>query len=713
MAKSKKVPVIMQMEALECGAASLAMIMAYYGKWVSLDRARAACGISRDGASAKDLVRAAREYGMEVKAYRAKSGALEKLPVPSILFWDHCHFVVYCGVKGKTVSLNDPARGRVKVSLDEFEESFSEVVIYPTPGDQFVADGQKPSVMAFARKKLKGAAAAIVVVALISLLDSAVGIVEPALQKVFTDSLLPQYHPEWVEPFMAIMVGVLIFSLVISWLKSVYLLRVKGRFAIEANCTFLWRLLCMPMRFYSQRYAGDLISRQRDNAGITDNLIDVLAPIAINAVMMILYLTVMLRYSVTLTLVGIATAVINMIVAQISVDKTMDMSRVAFREAGMLDSVTMSGIEMIETIKASGAEAGYFERWSGYQASESYESNRMTKINAWLGAIPQFVSELADLLVLVIGAWLIMHGEFTAGTLLAFQSFLTSFLNPVSDLTNAGTTIQTMRASMERVEDVMTYPTDVNPLDANPIDDDAQKLSGDIVIEDVTFGYTINQPPVIKNFSLRVKPGQKVALVGSSGSGKSTITNLLSGLYEPWSGSITIDGKPLKSIDRFIFTSSVAVVTQDITLFEDTVANNIKMFDDSIESYDVILAANDARLHSEIMAHGGYSETLIEGGRNFSGGQRQRMEIARALAQDPTIIILDEATSALDAKTEYEVIQRITQRGITCVIVAHRLSTIRDCDEIVVLQDGVAVERGTHEQLLNMGGLYEKLITTE
>ena len=383
------------------------------------------------------------------------------------------------------------------------------------------------------------------------------------------------------------------------------------------------------------------------------------------------------------------------------------------RDKGKLAASTVSGIQIIETIKASGAETGYFQKWAGYQASVNAQGTKFTRLNQYLGMIPAFVSTLANAVVLVLGVWLCMRGQFTLGMVAAFQSFLASFLNPAQTLITAGQTIQEMRTQMERVEDVMEYPDDAlfasNAAAGEP---DYEKLSGDVEIDNITFGYSRLDQPLIENFSLRMKPGSRVAFVGTSGCGKSTLSKLISGLYQPWSGEIRFDGKLISEIDRAVFTSSVAVVDQDIILFEDTVANNIKMWDDSIADFEMILAARDAQIHDDIMARpGGYQQKLTEGGRDLSGGQRQRIEIARVLAQDPHIVIMDEATSALDARTEYEVVKAVADRGITCIIIAHRLSTIRDCDEIIVLDHGKVVERGTHEELYARGGVYAELIS--
>ena len=425
----------------------------------------------------------------------------------------------------------------------------------------------------------------------------------------------------------------------------------------------------------------------------------------------------MIRYSLVLTLVGICSIIVNIIISRMISSMRINMTRGILRDSGKLSSTTVSGIEMIETIKASGAEDGFFEKWAGYQASVNRQETQFTKQSWFLNMIPNLVSVLTNSTVLMLGVYFAMTSNFTVGMIMAFQSFLASFSAPADSLISAGQTIQEMRTSMERIEDVMQYPSDIC-YESKRVESEGEasysKLKGNIELRNVTFGYSRLAPPLIKDFNLSLKPGSRVAFVGPSGCGKSTLSKLISGLYQPWSGEILFDGKPINEIDRNVFTGSLAVVDQDIILFEDSISNNIKMWDASIEDFEMIMAARDASLHEDIMYRdGGYQCKLIEGGRNFLGGQRQRLEIARVLAQDPTIIIMDEATSALDAKTEYDVVQSIKDRGITCIVVAHRLSTIRDCDEIIVLDKGMVAERGTHEELFARGGIYKELVSNE
>ena len=711
-----KVPVVMQMETLECGAASLAMVMAYYGKWVPLEQVRLDCGVSRDGSNAKNVLVAARSYGFEAQGFRCEVGALKKdMSYPCIIHWNFNHFVVLDGFKGDWAYLNDPARGEVKVSMEEFDRSFTGICLQITPGPDFQPGGKPKSTIAFARKRLVGAGAAVAFVMLSSVIGYLFGIINPIFSRFFMDRLLTGENRELLMPFIVLMSVMAVAQVIVAWIQAIYELKISGKMALVGSSTFMWKVLRMPLEFFTQRMAGDILQRQGTNASIAATLVNTFAPLLLNTIMMFFYLIVMLRYSVLLTMVGIVTIILNLLMSQIISAKRVNITRVQMRDSGKLVAATVSGIQMVETIKASGAENGYFQKWSGYQASVNAQSVKYAKLNQYLGLIPALLTTLADAAVLILGVWLSMQGSFTLGKVMLFQGFLSSFMAPATTLISAGQMIQEMRTEMERVEDVMEYPTD-SAFAELPLDEDADysKLTGQIDIKDVSFGYSRLGKPLIQNFSMSMKPGSRVAFVGTSGCGKSTLSKLISGLYQPWSGEILFDGKPISEIDRSVFTGSVAVVDQDIVLFEDTIANNIKMWDESIEDFEMILAARDAQIYDDIMAReGGFYSRLTEGGKDLSGGQRQRIEIARVLAQDPSVIIMDEATSALDAKTEYELVKAVKDRGITCIVIAHRLSTIRDCDEIIVLDKGVVVERGTHEELYAKGGFYTELISSD
>ena len=711
--KILRVPVILQLEALECGAAALAMVMAYYGKWVPLEQVRNDCGVSRDGSSAKNIYKAAEHYGFKVKAYRMTPEALmEQGKFPCILHWNFNHFVVLCGFKGDHAVINDPARGRVRITWEEFDKAFTGVTIIPVPGEDFARSGQRKSTLDFAKKRLAGAGTAMVFFMLTTILSSVFGVINPVMTKVFLDRIISGSNPDWLMPFVGMMTTIAAVQLVAAWVQAIFSLKIHGKMAAIGNTSYMWKILSMPIHFFSQRMAGDIQSRQKTNASIAGTLINTFAPLMINTIMLVFYLVLMLKQSVMLTAIGLGTLFLNILASGIISAKRVNITRVQQRDVAKLDSTTVTGIEMIETIKASGAESGYFQKWAGYQASVNTQSVKLARHESFVGRITMLLSTMANYAVMVIGIWFIMNDQFTLGTLQMFQGFLASFMSPAMTLVNAGQTIQEMRTQMERVDDVMEYPSDGNlitvPMDEN---EEMQKLSGEIEIRNITFGYSRVAEPLITGFSMSIKPGSKVAFVGRSGCGKSTLSRLISGLYNPWSGEILFDGKPRNKIPREVITGSVAVVDQDITLFEGTFADNIKMWDESIEDFEMILAARDAQIHNDIMLReGGYHYKITSGGRDLSGGQRQRLEIARVLAQDPSILILDEATSALDTKTEADLINAVTNRGITCIVIAHRLSTIRDCDEIIVLENGHVVERGTHDELMALGGAYAELI---
>ncbi len=770
-----RVPVIMQLEALECGAASLAMVMAYYGKWVPLEQVRTDCGVSRDGSNAKNIYLAAENYGFDVEAYRMSPEELrEGGRFPCIIHWNMNHFLVLDGFKGNKVYLNDPARGALKVTWEEFDRSFTGVTLIPVPSENFEPEGRPKSTLAFAMKRLAGAGAAVVFVMLVTAISYLFGIVNSVNSRIFMDRILSGLNGDWLYPFIYLLILLAVLQLMAAWARAIYSLKINGKMAVVGSSSYMWKVLHLPMEFFSQRLAGDIQSRLELNAEIAGTLVNTFAPLLLNTAMMVFYLLLMIRQSLLLTAVGLTALLLNMVLSAVISKKRINITRVQMRDAGKLDAATVTGISMIETIKASGAENGFFQKWAGYQASVNAAVVRGERTNQILGAIPAFLAMLANYTVLILGILLTMKGRFSLGAVLMFQGFLTSFMEPAMTMVEAGQTIQEMRTQMERVEDVMDYPEDpvfsgkpagnktvaerlagnknvVDKVAGNeavadrlagdktvadkvagnktvaerlaestirtgglPVNAELKKLGGNVELKHISFGYSRLAPPLIEDFSLSLKSGQRVALVGPSGCGKSTISRLLSGLYQPWSGEILFDGKAPVAYPRDVLTGSLAVVDQDIILFSDTVANNIKMWDESIQDFEMILAARDAQIHEDIMAlPGGYRHRLTNGGKNLSGGQRQRLEIARVLAQDPTIIILDEATSALDARTEYELVNAIRDRGITCMIIAHRLSTVRDCDEILVMDQGRVVERGRHEDLMKKGGAYADLVTSE
>ncbi|MCL2279640.1 MAG: NHLP family bacteriocin export ABC transporter peptidase/permease/ATPase subunit [Oscillospiraceae bacterium] len=709
MKKVTKTPFIMQMETLECGAAALCMVLAHYGKWIPLEQVRSDCGVSRDGCNARNIYRAAVSYGLKPTAYRMEPEELRNIECPAIIHWNFNHFVVLNGFKKKCAVINDPGRGTVEVSLAEFDQAFTGIVLVFETTENFVPEGKPRSVLRFAMARMKGTLAAFVFVFLMGAFASLVDILNPVFTRIFMDDILSGQNRQWLIPFIIAMLVALFIRLVLSVINSIYRLRMEGKFAVSANAEFMWHVFRLPMDFFSQRYVGDIMIRQGSNEGIASMIISQLSPILINMGLMVFYFIMLINYNPILTAIGIGSAVFNMIFSQYMAKKSVTFARLSQSSGGNLNSVTMSSIDMIETIKASGAESGIFERYSGYLTRQHNANIAGERFSLKFGMIPSVIGQILNTAVMLVGVMFIMDGYMTIGTIAAFQGFLGSFLAPISQLAGVMQSFTTMRTNMERIEDVMNYKRE--PDSTGEV---TGKLSGSLKIDNITFGYNKLSEPLLKDFSMELHPGKQVAIVGTSGSGKSTLAKLITGLYQPWEGEILFDGHKKTQIDEYSFRSSVSMVDQEITLFEDTVSENLRMWDPSIEDFVVTLAARDADIHETIVSRpGGYAQTIAENGKNFSGGQRQRLEIARVLAQEPTIAILDEATSALDAKTEETVMNNIRKIGCSCVVIAHRLSTVRDCDEIIVLEKGNVVERGTHEELYSRGGKYSELIATE
>ncbi|MCR5596029.1 MAG: ATP-binding cassette domain-containing protein [Lachnospiraceae bacterium] len=704
----------MQLEALECGAACLAMIMAFYRKWVPLEQVRVDCGVSRDGSNMKNISIAARNYGFEANGYKMSVEAVrEKGTFPCIIHWDFNHFVVLDGFKKNKAVINDPARGRIEVSMDEFDRSFTGVCLIITPGEGFVPSGKRENDLSYLLRHLKGIGGLFAFVIITSALICILGIIDPVMNRVFYDKLLSGAAASWLRPFMILTAVLCFVRIVTETVRTVYSLKIKGKLAIESNAAFMWKILRLPMDFFSQRLNADLMVRQSDNALIASALTESIIQFVLYGLMVVFYSGIIFSLSPVLALAGLLSLLINLLSFKFISEQKNNMARLKLRDSTKLYSATMTGISMNESIKAAGAEKGFFDKWAGYQASVYGEHVKMFEFDAVFGVIPQIVNMLTSYIVLVFGVYLTINGRFTLGIIVMIQQFLLILMQPVMTHTDPGRSLSELRTRSEKIEDILDYPADPY-VRSGDILNDYSKLTGKVSIRNLTFGYSKLGNPVVTDFNMELEPGRSVAIVGESGSGKSTIGKLITGLYEPWEGEILFDSKNIKDIPREIFTGSVAMVDQNIVLFEDTLADNIRLWDRSIEDFEVILAARDAGLHDEIlMRPGGYHLKLSENGRDLSGGQRQRLEIARVLAQDPSVIILDEATSSLDAETEYEVMRSIKARGISCIIIAHRLSTVRECDEIIVLDKGVVAERGTHETLYKKGGIYTELVTND
>lgn len=726
----------MQMEALECGAASLSMVLAHHGLWLTLPELRRVVGVSRDGVNALSIVRAARSFGLEAKGFRWKAGTLrEKIErgeasLPCILFWQDNHFVVLTGANKRAAFVNDPAIGPVRIPWDEFDASYSDVALQFAPTESFVPAGKPTSVWAFAKKRLSGTKSTVVFLSLAGIAAAALNVLQPALSSSFVDKVLSGSNPSWLPGLLAALVALAVLQALLLGANASYQICAQGRLALGADFSYMHRVLRLPLSFFSQRMAGDIHNRQKTNAAIAQTLMATLVPVGVGVLAMVLYLTAMLSISPALTLVGVSALVLDVFLAQAISRKRVRLSRSIARDTGNLSGSTSAIFNVIESVKAGGAEAGVFAQWAGLQAAVVSGQAAVSKLNIFWGSVPQLVMDIANAALLALGALLIMQGHLTSGLFLAFQSLMQSFVQPAQQLIAVSQKFIEMRTDMERIEDVTNHELDAafagaeaeRPADAGSDEDGsagatskhaAATPSGRASMRSVTFGYSPLAEPLLKDFSLELAPGRSVALVGPSGCGKSTVAKLLANLYQPWSGDILFDGLPASAYDRSSLTKAIGMVDQDIFLFSGTVKENFRFADENVSETAMVQAAQDAQIHEAILKHaGGYDGRIAEGGRNFSGGQRQQLEIARVLAGNPRLIILDEATSALDAQTEERVMQGILARGAALLIVAHRLSTVRDADEIIVLDKGSVAERGTHDELMALGSTYAQLVTT-
>jgi NHLM bacteriocin system ABC transporter peptidase/ATP-binding protein len=704
-----KTPTILQMEGVECGAASIGMILAYYGKYVPLERLRVDCGVSRDGSKASSLVEAAGRYGIDGKALRLDIDDLHRKNLPMILFWNMYHFVVFEGYRKGIYYINDPASGQRKVSPQEFSESYSGVALTFKKTKAFRPGGRPFSVPRALRRRLPGLELALVYIVLASIFLVIPGLVVPSFLRIFVDSILIGGSQEWLRPLVIGMVVTAILQAGLTWLRQYYLLRAETKLALSSSAKFFNHVFAMPIRFFTMRQAGEISNRVQLNEQVATLVAGDLTSNALNFLLIAFYALLMLRYDALLTMGAILIAALNAAALFYVSRKRVVLNQKFQQDTGKLMGTTFYGIRTIESIKASGSEPDFFSRWSGLFANMVNGQQQLQVATVFLLALPPFLQSFGNIAILSVGSLRVMEGQLTMGMLIAFQSLVMSFLAPVNEMVTLGQKLQDAEGNMQRLDDVMDNDVEL----AGEEDDEVlhEPLEGYIELRNITFGYNVLEPPLIENFSLKLSPGQRVALVGGSGSGKSTVSRLVAGLYESWSGELLFDGVPRRELARKRVAASVSMVDQEISLFEGTVAENIAMWDGTMPQEQIERAAADAAIHEVIAARtGGYQATISEGGSNFSGGQRQRIEIARALAGEPSILILDEATSALDPTTEKIIDGNIRRRGCTCLIVAHRLSTIRDCDEIIVLEQGKVKERGTHASLMALDGVYAGLI---
>ena len=708
-----KVPTVLQMEATECGAASLAMILAYYGRWLPLEFLRQECGVTRDGSNADNLLKAARRQGCVAKAFAGRSEVLRKKEFPLILFWEFNHFLVLEGFQGDTVFLNDPAMGRRTVPWDEFITSYTGVYMKITPDENFKPEGEPYSIVKTVAAKLREDKWALIFLMVLGLCMIIPGLAVPVMSQIFIDDVFSLKHADWIVKLLIAMFGTMVMLGIMTAMRAAVLTYWQKKLTIADSSGFFWHVLRMPVTFFQQRYAADIASRIQFNESTAEVLSNQAATALLDLLVALFYLLLLFQYSVPLTLIGISISVVDIFVFLYMRRRQTDLIMRIQQDASKAYGVLMSGLMMVESIKANGSEGDLFAKWAGYAAKASVATQEMKLWTMKVKLLPLLLGGLNSALIMTVGGFSIMEGIMTAGIYTAFNNLIAKFHEPVQKLLSLGNVLQNTEMQMRRLDDVRRYKTDsLNYPDENQtVSFTGNRLSGELTLKDVSFGYSPLDPPLIEHFDLHLEPGRWAAVVGSSGSGKSTLAKLVAGLYEEWSGEILFDGVKRREIPRPVIVNSLATVDQDVFQISGTVRQNISMFDKSVPSADIVQAAQDACIHDDIIQlQGGYDAEVSEGGLNFSGGQRQRLDIARALAFNPSLLILDEATSAIDPMTEQKCLENIRRRGCTCLIVAHRLSTIREADEIIVLERGKVAERGTHRELISHDGPYRRLI---
>jgi NHLM bacteriocin system ABC transporter peptidase/ATP-binding protein len=708
-------PTLLQMEAVECGAAALGIILRYHNLWQPLEHLRLECGVTRDGSKASNLLKAARRFGMEGRGIRCELDALLRTKPPVILYWNFNHFLVYEGVSQEKVYLNDPATGPRRITIEELEASFTGVVLVVEPGPSFSPGGDKPSLVAALRRRISGFGVGLGFALLTGLLIIIPNIVNPSFTRIFIDQYLIGDKGEILRPLLTTIVISIALMTVLIGLQRHSLLRLETKLALTTSAKFFTHVIQLPMEFFSQRFAGEIGSRVLINDKVAKVLSEKLVTTVLDMMALIFFAIVMIQYDLWLTITCVAFAMLNLLAMKVVQRPRIDASFRLLQERGKLMGTSMNGVQMIETLKATGGEDEFFSRWAGYQAKAIRAAQDMDFYGQTLSAVPPFTKALISATILGLGGWRVMDGHLTIGLLVAFQSLMDGFTKPITSFVTFGNALQETESDLNRLDDVLRYESDpvyAKDRPVSPALNTTIKLSGLLEVRNLTFGFNPLAPPLIENLSFTVRPGKRVALVGGSGSGKSTVSKLVAGLFRPWSGEILFDGVPRERIPRRLLNNSIGMVDQDIFMFEGPIRDNLTMWNPTVPDSHVTQACKDAAIAADIAGRqGGLSSVVTEGGVNFSGGQRQRLEIARALVNSPSFLILDEATSALDPSTEEIIDRNLRRRGCSCLIVAHRLSTIRDCDEIIVLEYGKVVERGNHQSMKDAGGHYSALIS--
>ena len=691
------------------------MVLAGYGRWESLRTLRAACGVDRDGSTLSELAGAGLQFGLAPTLHRGTVGDLNGLPMPAIIWWDRKHFVVLEGAAKGSFHVNDPAFGRLTYSAKTFERLYSGAAVTFEPLPSFEKMGKSFNPLASLLAKLPGTWSGVALALSAGLLALLPGILLAPAGAVFIDQVLARGDRTFLPFVIGTMAVIGLLASGLTYLQFYVLTRIQGKLASQSTVVFLAKLLRLPMLFFASRNIGDLVQRTWYNIRVAQLLASQVASSMIAMIAVVAYSAAMFYYNWMLALIVLLLAAVNVAVLQATRSRKRVTYGLVMTNSAEFQGTTISTLQSIETIKASGLEAEVFAKLADQQTRLVTSTGRTASLTAFMSAVPLLINLLTAVAIMIVGALAVIDGSLSLGGLIAFQALAIGINGPISTLVFNSSAVQTIANNLERIDDALDNPIDgrylVPPINAEARAASLRPLSGSVRFKDVEFSYAGGEP-VVQGLSFDLEPGSRVALVGTSGAGKTTIGNLAAGLLIPQSGSITYDGREINQIAPAVLGSQLAKVDQTIMLFKGTVRENVTFWDATISDDLVVEALRDAQILEMVLARpGGLDGEVVEGGANFSGGERQRLEIARALARSPNFLILDEATSALDTTAEFAVDCALRARGSSCLIIAHRLSTIRDADEILLLARGGAVaERGTHDELISLGGLYSELV---
>ncbi|MFM7548686.1 MAG: NHLP family bacteriocin export ABC transporter peptidase/permease/ATPase subunit [Cyanobacteriota bacterium] len=710
-------PTVLQMEATECGAACLAILLRHYGRVVPLLELRQVCGVTRDGSDAASLLRAGKLYGLEGKGYRMDLAALRQQKPPLILFWEFNHFLILEGFQGQRVAINDPASGPRWVSLDTFSAAFTGVVLQLQPGPTFRRGGRVPNPWLLVGSRLRQEWRPALFSLLAGLLLILPQLAMPVFTQIYIDDVWGSALRQWLKPMLWAMALTIALQAIGNQLQLLGNRHLSRRLETRGALGFERHVLALPDGFFRQRYAGDVSQRQMLNRQVADFISLRLLPLLSGVLLLVLYLLLTLAYSPLLGLVVTLTTALNALMVMISLRQQRDATLQLQKDSGKAEGTLMAALYEIDMVKSTSIESDVLQRFDGHQRKVQSFLHQLSLRQAALGLVPTLLNQLNTLGVLFVGFLLVLDGRLTLGMLLAAQQVAAGLKGEVDRLVAFVADLPDIETAVLRLQDVLDNPRDpllltVTPPSLPPWPADREQLSGQVDIQDLTYSFAPVRPPLIQGLNVSIAPGMRVALVGASGSGKSTLVRLIAGLLQPSSGAILFDGYPITAIPRAVAVASIAMVQQEIAIYGMSIRDNLCLWRDALTDEQLLTACHDAQLMEVIEAlPDGLNSLLAEGGRNLSGGQRQRLELARALLQDPSILILDEATSALDATTEQRVEEALRRRACTQIVVAHRLSTVRDADLILVLERGQVVQRGRHVELISdPDGAYAKLV---